>query len=51
MTSSRSDNSNNIKRGDPQQIPKEDVSGQVEKVISALFGSAIAKPVFILIGN
>jgi hypothetical protein len=34
MTSSSSDNSNNIKRGDPQQIPKEDVSGEVEKVIS-----------------
>src|SRR5437868_14221520 len=28
-------NSNNdSKRGDPQQIPKEDVSGEVEKVIS-----------------
>ena len=26
--------SDNNKRGDPQQIPKEDVSGEVEKVIS-----------------
>ena len=26
--------SDNNKRGDPQQIPKEDVSGKVEKVIS-----------------
>jgi Protein of unknown function (DUF2795) len=26
--------SNSNKRGDPQQIPKEDVSGEVEKVIS-----------------
>jgi hypothetical protein len=35
MTSSLpSDNSNNSKRGDPAQIPKEDVSGEVEKVIS-----------------
>src|SRR2546421_9118537 len=34
MSSSSSDNSNNIKRGDPQQIPKEDVPGEVEKVIS-----------------
>jgi uncharacterized protein DUF2795 len=25
---------NNDRRGDPQQIPKEDVSGEVEKVIS-----------------
>jgi Protein of unknown function (DUF2795) len=25
---------NNNRRGDPQQIPKEDVSGEVEKVIS-----------------
>jgi hypothetical protein len=33
MTSS-SYNSNNSKRGDPAQIPKEDVSGEVEKVIS-----------------
>jgi hypothetical protein len=33
MTSSSSDNNNN-KRGDPAQIPKEDVSGEVEKVIS-----------------
>ena len=29
-----STNSNNTKRGDPQQIPKEDVSGEVEKIIS-----------------
>jgi hypothetical protein len=29
-----SSNSNNTKRGDPQQIPKEDVSGEIEKVIS-----------------
>jgi hypothetical protein len=29
-----STNSNNSKRGDPQQIPKEDVPGEVEKVIS-----------------
>ena len=29
-----SNNSNNSNRGDPQQIPKEDVSGEVEKVIS-----------------
>ncbi|HET7390319.1 MAG TPA: DUF2795 domain-containing protein, partial [Nitrososphaeraceae archaeon] len=27
-------NSSNINRGDPEQIPKEDVSGEVEKVIS-----------------
>src|SRR5204862_1304281 len=33
MASTNSNNSNN-KRGDPQQIPKEDVSGEVEKVIS-----------------
>jgi hypothetical protein len=26
--------SDNNKRGDPQQVPKEDVSGEVEKVIS-----------------
>ena len=32
MASTNSNNSN--KRGDPQQIPKEDVSGEVEKVIS-----------------
>ena len=25
---------NNTKRGDPEQIPKEDVSGEIEKVIS-----------------
>ena len=25
---------NNSKRGNPQQIPKEDVSGEIEKVIS-----------------
>ena len=25
---------NNAKRGDPEQIPKEDVSGEIEKVIS-----------------
>ena len=29
-----STNSNNAKRGDPEQIPKEDVSGEIEKVIS-----------------
>ena len=29
-----STNSNNTKRGDPEQIPKEDVSGEIEKVIS-----------------
>jgi hypothetical protein len=34
MTSSSSDNGNYSKRGDPTQIPKEDVSGEVEKVIS-----------------
>lgn len=35
MVSSKSDNDNNIrKRGDPDQIPKEDVSGEIEKVIS-----------------
>ena len=33
MASTNSNNSNN-KRGNPQQIPKEDVSGEVEKVIS-----------------
>jgi len=33
-SSSSSDNSNSSKRGDPAQIPKEDVSGEVEKVIS-----------------
>ena len=32
MTSSSDNNSS--KRGDPQQIPKEDVSGEIEKVIS-----------------
>ena len=32
MASTNSNNSN--KRGDPEQIPKEDVSGEVEKVIS-----------------
>ena len=26
--------SDNNKRGDPQQVPKEDVSGEIEKVIS-----------------
>jgi Protein of unknown function (DUF2795) len=34
MTSSPLDNGNNSKRADPAQIPKEDVSGEVEKVIS-----------------
>ena len=29
-----SNNSNNINRGDPQQIPKEDVQGEIEKIIS-----------------
>jgi len=29
-----SNNSNNSKRGDPQQIPKEDVPGEIEKIIS-----------------
>src|SRR5436189_6297365 len=33
-SSSTSDNGNSSKRGDPAQIPKEDVSGEVEKVIS-----------------
>jgi hypothetical protein len=33
MASTNSNNGNS-KRGDPQQIPKEDVSGEVEKVIS-----------------
>jgi hypothetical protein len=33
-SSSASDNGNSSKRGDPAQIPKEDVSGEVEKVIS-----------------
>ena len=33
-SSSSSDNGNSSKRGDPAQIPKEDVSGEVEKVIS-----------------
>ena len=32
MASTNSNNSN--KRGNPEQIPKEDVSGEVEKVIS-----------------
>jgi hypothetical protein len=34
MASTNSNNNNSNKRGDPQQIPKEDVSGEVEKVIS-----------------
>jgi|SRR5919205_4165095 hypothetical protein len=34
MASTNSSNNNGSKRGDPQQIPKEDVSGEVEKVIS-----------------
>jgi hypothetical protein len=34
MTSTNSSNNNGSKRGDPEQIPKEDVSGEVEKVIS-----------------
>jgi hypothetical protein len=38
MTSSSSDNGNYSKRGDPAQIPKEDVSGEVEKVISEQAG-------------
>jgi hypothetical protein len=29
-----SNNSNNSNRGDPQQIPKEDVQGEIEKIIS-----------------
>ncbi|HET7285126.1 MAG TPA: DUF2795 domain-containing protein, partial [Nitrososphaeraceae archaeon] len=29
-----SNNSNNTNRGDPQQIPKEDVQGEIEKIIS-----------------
>jgi hypothetical protein len=29
-----SNNSNNSKRGDPQQIPKDDVQGEIEKIIS-----------------
>ena len=31
---STSNSNNRNKRGDPEQIPKEDVSGEVEKVIS-----------------
>ena len=34
MASTNSSHNNGSKRGDPQQIPKEDVSGEVEKVIS-----------------
>jgi hypothetical protein len=35
MVSSKNHNDNNIdKRGNPEQIPKEDVSGEIEKVIS-----------------
>ena len=37
MASTNSNNNN--KRGDPQQIPKEDVSGEVEKVISEQGGT------------
>ena len=33
MTTTSSNNNNN-KRGDPAQIPKEDLSGEIEKVIS-----------------
>src|SRR5947208_1854793 len=40
MASTNSNNNNNSnKRGDPQQIPKEDVSGEVEKVISEQGGT------------
>src|SRR5438105_10689808 len=38
-SSSSSDNGNSSKRGDPAQIPKEDVSGEVEKVISEQGGT------------
>jgi Protein of unknown function (DUF2795) len=34
LSSSSDNGNNNSKRGDPVQIPKEDVSGEVEKVIS-----------------
>src|ERR671927_2026790 len=39
MASTNSSNNNGSKRGDPEQIPKEDVSGEVEKVISEQGGT------------
>ena len=39
MASTNSNNNNSNKRGDAQQIPKEDVSGEVEKVISEQGGT------------